>query len=493
MLLGVLMPMAACEDETTGGGAQGFDAGTNAFEAGTPPAGDSGVETDAGDDASTKPAVCDDGTVDPGETCDPLASCPTECAPVGCQLRELTGGGTCQAACKDTTLQTVCQNGDGCCPPGCNTTNDNDCAVTCGNGVVEGDETCDPLGKCPTACAALGCQQRTLQGAGTCEAKCVNGALETNCVNGDQCCPAGCNAKTDSDCLPGCGNNVIEQGETCDPLASCPTACPAMGCQLRKLENAGTCAAQCVDDRVQNACINGDGCCPKGCTALNDNDCKPVCGNGTVEPGETCDPPGSCPQRCPGEAYTCFARSGSADTCDVVCHDQAACGTKEDNCCPFGKGGSCGVASDSECRGGEWKWVSGGQVSTVKGCVTMQVDGVVENGSYDITTCAPPGQVTGDGDPQIRNVTDGRNAYAVDNDTCDDALALPRLAGSNCANRKKQLTMACASPSPGGFRAMKGAARFTFDVCSTGVDPGETAVYVWFNAPTEPKVSVVKK
>jgi cysteine-rich repeat protein len=36
-------------------------------------------------------------------------------------------------------------------------------------------------------------------------------------------------------------------------------------------------------------CINGDGTCGADCNALNDDDCKPVCGNRATEPGEICD------------------------------------------------------------------------------------------------------------------------------------------------------------------------------------------------------------
>ena len=37
------------------------------------------------------------------------------------------------------------------------------------------------------------------------------------------------------------------------------------------------------------ACGAADGCCPSGCTAANDPDCTPVCGDGAVEAGEACD------------------------------------------------------------------------------------------------------------------------------------------------------------------------------------------------------------
>jgi hypothetical protein len=42
---------------------------------------------------------------------------------------------------------------------------------------------------------------------------------------GDQCCPGGANANTDSDCMPKCGNQVVESGEECDGGTSCDTKC----------------------------------------------------------------------------------------------------------------------------------------------------------------------------------------------------------------------------------------------------------------------------
>ena len=38
-----------------------------------------------------------------------------------------------------------------------------------------------------------------------------------------------------------------------------------------------------------NGSVDGDGCCAPGCNATNDSDCTPICGNGVVEAGETCD------------------------------------------------------------------------------------------------------------------------------------------------------------------------------------------------------------
>jgi hypothetical protein len=54
------------------------------------------------------------------------------------------------------------------------------------------------------------------------------------------------------------------------------------------LSNAGTCTAACSFPTITLP-ANGDGCCPAGANANNDNDCSPVCRNGVVEAGEQCD------------------------------------------------------------------------------------------------------------------------------------------------------------------------------------------------------------
>ena len=51
----------------------------------------------------------------------------------------------------------------------------------------------------------------------------------------DGCCPPTGTPDNDADCMAVCDNSIKESGETCDPLMSCPTACPANECQLRKL------------------------------------------------------------------------------------------------------------------------------------------------------------------------------------------------------------------------------------------------------------------
>jgi hypothetical protein len=236
---------------------------------------------------------------------------------------------------------------DGCCPGGCTAANDTDCTPRCGNGALEAPEQCDPPGACPTTCPNRGCTRYRLEGAAqTCTAVCVETSQETACMPGDGCCPAGCTSNSDSDCLVVCGNGVKEPSETCDPLATCPTTCAAAGCQLRKLINGGTCAAQCVNDGMQTMCASGDGCCPAACNSTNDTDCPVRCGNGVVEPGETCEPVAECTRRqtaCRSDQNTLRTGSGSATACTFQCKESPR---------PCGPGdGSCpaGCARDPDC------------------------------------------------------------------------------------------------------------------------------------------------
>jgi len=232
---------------------------------------------------------------------------------------------------------------DGCCPTGCTSASDLDCA-TCGNGVVDPGEACDPLTTCPSACPPNGCQLFGLTNAGTCQAACAPAAIQTQCLNGDGCCPAGCTSGTDSDCAPACGNKVVDTGELCD--GDCPAACPALGCQQRTLAGSvATCDAHCVNGAIQTACVAGDGCCPAGCTVATDSDCAVTCGNGIVDPGETCD--GNCPTACPAIGCRLQVLMGGAATCDARCvagPAQTACVNK-DGCCPA----RCNTSNDTDC------------------------------------------------------------------------------------------------------------------------------------------------
>jgi hypothetical protein len=326
-----------------GAGDGGGDDGDDGGSADGPDGGDPIVPDDGG--AGGDP-VCGNGVVERGEQCDPPGSCPASCPSRGCTKFRLEGAAAaCTAICVEAGQQTECAPDDGCCPATCNGTNDNDCLVKCDNGVKEASETCDPLATCPTACPAMGCQLRKLINPGTCTAECANDRQQTVCQPGDGCCPAGCTSATDADCPVVCGNGVKESGETCDPVSSCPTSCPAMGCQLRELVGGGTCKAACQNTTLRTTCASGDGCCPPTCNNTNDAECAPRCGNGVVERGETCEPVAECNNRaaaCKSDANTIRTGKGSAAACTFECTSSPrACGPG-DGACPSG----CAVDPD---------------------------------------------------------------------------------------------------------------------------------------------------
>jgi len=315
------------------------------------------------------PAACGDGVLDPGETCDPLATgasaCPTTCppSPAACLMTALAGDpAACTATCASTAI-TACGPSDGCCPAGCAAAQDPDCSPTCGDGLVGPGESCDVAiaagqpGACPTACPdGDPCTDDRLLSDGTCQAVCVHLAV-TAPLPGDGCCPPGADFRVDADCAPACGNGVVERPvESCDPASagSCPTTCPTAGsCATVALRGAAaTCSAACVVTPIV-ACVSGDGCCPPGCTAESDGDCHTLCGNGLVETGEVCDRaitaglPGACPASCDdGNACTVDLTVGSVANCTRACtHAAVTACLSGDGCCPPG----CTAESDDDC------------------------------------------------------------------------------------------------------------------------------------------------
>ena len=183
-------------------------------------------------DSTTAP-LCGNGTLDPGEICDPAApqGCPTDCLnPPGCTIQTLVGSAaTCTARCETNIVQTL-TDGDGCCPSGGTPATDSDC-VLCGNGQLDAGETCDPPASCPTSCPPTdGCMQYLQLGnPNTCNAECV-GTLIVTAKDGDGCCPTGANAQTDSDCKKSnCGDGIIAGSEECDGPDLTPLDCSAFG------------------------------------------------------------------------------------------------------------------------------------------------------------------------------------------------------------------------------------------------------------------------
>ncbi len=212
---------ATCLAVCSHGAITGFVDGDGCCPAG----GDATVDADC-------PAVCDNGVVEPTETCDPSATCPTACDDgSACTTDTLTGSAaTCDAACAFDPI-VACASGDGCCPTGCTVASDADCSAVCGNGVIDTGETCDPPATCPSSCDdGVACTTDSMSGsAANCNVACTFTPIVAP-APGDGCCPPGANALTDSDCAPACGNSAVEPPETCDdgnttPGDGCSATC----------------------------------------------------------------------------------------------------------------------------------------------------------------------------------------------------------------------------------------------------------------------------
>jgi hypothetical protein len=150
-----------------------------------------------------------------------------------------------------------------------------------------------------------------------------------------------------------CGDGLVTEGEHCDvaipqgALGACPTECPAADPCLPKELQGADCQAKC--EVVQLECVDGDACCPPGCSNESDGDCSGACGDGVIQDdlGETCEAPGlddegevaECPTECPddGDACTLETLVGSADNCNAACTISVIeVLDGSDGCCPDG-------------------------------------------------------------------------------------------------------------------------------------------------------------
>lgn len=454
--------------------------------------------------------VCGNGTRERGEACDDGNTAPDDGCDDACQLE--TGyfcpvpGNACVAdVCGDGTRTPTeeCDDdngsdGDGCshdckvevgfhCGP-------NGCQGVCGDGVVVTGEECDDGGRasgdgCSAACTKEPFFSCTGQPS-TCTStiSCGNSVVEPGevCdppgVNG---CNAGCKSFSPASETPVCGDGIIQPGEGCEPPAA------GAGCTaLCAVETGWTCPQPgycfrnpfCGDSIVQAS--QGEACDPpnvgNGCSAackvepgwtcvgLGPSTCvKPVCGNGTVEPGEQCDDANgvnadgctSCTLdvgwTCPTPGATCLPRCGdgkklgteqcddgnkvSGDGCNAGCKieagfkcptpnvkcEEAVCGDKTldvgEGC---DDGGLCfnGTNAGKSCKVGGTDCPGGGTCRTIAG------DGCGP-------TCQPEPTVTVGADPKV-NVFCG-DGLVNGTEVCDDGNTND---GDGCEHDCKSVT-----------------------------------------------------
>ncbi|HKU44892.1 MAG TPA: hypothetical protein VJR89_42325 [Polyangiales bacterium] len=303
-------------------------------------------------------ARCGNGLIEMGETCDPIASCPTPatCTPANsCLMPKIDGAAElCTATC---TMQPIsqCQPGDGCCPSGCTKLTDSDCSANCGDGVIDPmRETCEASSMtqpCPTSCDDKNaCTLDVLTGsAGNCNAACTHLTISAPFPL-DGCCPQGANANNDSDCPVMCGNGVVERGELCDGV--CPETaadCNDNDSCTRDAVTGRDCRRQCTHQPMGTNASAADGCCPAGANANSDRDCPAVCGNGVIEPGERCDGT-SCPSNC-NDNDVCTADFVEGEGCQRSCghRDLGPNRNTKDGCCPNGANSTTDADCSADC------------------------------------------------------------------------------------------------------------------------------------------------
>ncbi|MBK8011419.1 MAG: hypothetical protein IPK13_08715 [Deltaproteobacteria bacterium] len=374
-----------------------------------------------------------------------------------------------------------------------------DAGSTCGNGRLDNGETCDPTirsgepGACPSACSDgdsctrdfftgsttgcdLACEHEAIQGcamtpgdAGNASADgstlaegdasadtTTDGGVDASPDGGVDASPDGATVpdsgrEADDSGVPpsACGNGVLDPNETCD--GTCPTSVAecddSNACTTETFSgSAAACDAACGHVPITR-CIDGDGCCAPGCNSNSDNDCTPVCGNGALEQGETCD--GACPTTCDdGDACTEDTLSGDPSACNAECTSTtiSAC-ANSDGCCPS----SCTFANDDDCAP---PVCGNGQLEVGELC-----DGNCPTSCNDEDPCTADALVGSSGACDAHCVHTPVSLCASGDGCCglgcspllDDECGVGRAVGDSCLDGEECVTRACRTEAASGW------------------------------------------
>jgi hypothetical protein len=245
-------------------------------------------------------ALCGDGIIGPGETCDPPGSClaPANCASQNaCIVATVSGAPErCDLRCELRSV-VACEDDDDCCPAGCDAGNDDDCSLACGDGIVDAQtETCEPTSAsnpCPETCddGDACTEDHSTGSAFNCNFDCSHSSILLP-RDGDGCCPPAAGVQDDTDCAD-CGNGSVEPGEECDGSPDCGPDCRrggALGCESIEAET--------LTGAVSQAC--------SACACANCSDRAAACRAAPIEARRM-----AC-----GAAIECALRTGcSGDDC----------------------------------------------------------------------------------------------------------------------------------------------------------------------------------
>jgi hypothetical protein len=176
--------------------------------------------------------------------------------------------------CSFTTI-ILCLHNDGYCPSGCNSLNDNNCPIVCGNGYREAGETCDDGDTtggdgCSSSCAVESGWTCSSSHPSICTHDCV-----VDCT-GKECGANNCNTGSCGSCENAHGTNNCLNG-ICSPSCSSGYGnCDGIrtnGCetQLGTASNCASCGNACSSGTCSNGvCIST---CTNDCTA-NQRECS---------------------------------------------------------------------------------------------------------------------------------------------------------------------------------------------------------------------------
>ncbi|HYD47417.1 MAG TPA: DUF4215 domain-containing protein [Terriglobales bacterium] len=160
------------------------------------------------------------------------------------------------------------------CSAGCGSDSSGQPFVRCGNGVVDGGEQCDPAFRCVRGNVGAWC------------------ASDEDCGGESESCPFNDNGECLSTCVwAACGDGLLHAGvEQCDGRSFGGASCATLGFDVGRLSCTASCsfdASECGSPLTPTAVAPPTSTATATATATPT--ALPSCGNGAVDPGETCD------------------------------------------------------------------------------------------------------------------------------------------------------------------------------------------------------------